>query len=130
VLQLCHNAVKFSEPGTTVALGSRVVPAHGSPDGLAHAHVWVRDQGVGIAGTEIDRVFDRFARAETGRGVEGSGLGLSIVSAIAEAHGGRVDVESTLGVGSVFTIVLPVLPVLPVPPLDRPDATDTQEDVL
>ncbi len=109
VLQLCHNAVKFSEPGSVVGIGSRFVRAEDA-NGTAHAELWVRDAGVGIEPEALDRVFGRFARADTGRGVEGSGLGLAIVSAIAEAHGGSVDVESELGVGSTFTVVLPVRP--------------------
>ncbi|GAB4070027.1 HAMP domain-containing sensor histidine kinase [Angustibacter speluncae] len=119
VLQLCHNAVKFSEPGSTVGIGSQVVTA---ADGTREAHVWVRDSGVGIAAEDADRVFERFARAETGRGVEGSGLGLAIVAAIADAHGGRVDVDSDPGRGSTFTLVLPV---------DAPGdgTTEPEEDV-
>jgi two-component system OmpR family sensor kinase len=105
LLQLCHNAVKFSDPGSTIGIGSQVVTA---PDGAREAHVWVRDSGVGIATDDSERVFERFARAETGRGVEGSGLGLAIVAAIAEGHGGRVDVDSEPGRGSTFTVVLPV----------------------
>jgi two-component system OmpR family sensor kinase len=96
-LQLANNAVKFSEPGSTVAIGS-------SADETS-ARLWVRDEGVGIAPQDQQRVFDRFARAETG--VEGSGLGLTIVRSIANAHGGTVEVRSALGRGSMFTIVLP-----------------------
>jgi signal transduction histidine kinase len=123
LLQLCHNAVKFSDPGSTVGIGSRLVPAHESPDGEAHARVWVRDEGLGIAPDDVHRVFDRFARAETGRGVEGSGLGLAIVAAIAEAHGGHVDVDSEPGRGSVLTIVLPV-------PAGGPATTDDVREDL
>ena len=67
--------MKFTEPGTTVALGSS------ADDGAVR--VWVRDEGPGVAPEDVERIFDRFGRADTGRGVEGSGLGLSIVSAIA-----------------------------------------------
>jgi two-component system OmpR family sensor kinase len=69
--------------------------------------LWVCDAGVGIRAGELDRVFERFSRASSGLGVEGSGLGLSIVEAIATAHSGRAEVVSEPGVGSTFTIVLP-----------------------
>lgn len=98
-LQLAENAVKYSRPGSVVALGSAVV------DG--QARLWVRDQGVGIRPEELDRVFERFARIDSGRGVEGSGLGLTIVRAIARAHGGEVEVASHPGEGATFTLVVP-----------------------
>ncbi|WP_432512078.1 sensor histidine kinase [Kineococcus sp. SYSU DK001] len=102
LLQLVSNAVKFTRDGDLVALGSSV-------DGT-HLRFHVRDDGPGIEPGDLDRIFERFGRAATGRGVEGSGLGLSIVTAIAEAHGGRVEVLSTPGVGSTFTLVLPLHP--------------------
>lgn len=97
-LQLLSNAVKFSEDGSTVALGSSVDEAS--------VRLWVRDEGVGIAPDEQQWVFERFARAE-GATAEGSGLGLTIVRSIAQAHGGDVVLESAVGRGSTFTIVLP-----------------------
>lgn len=97
-LQLANNAVKFSEDGSTIALGS-------SADETS-VRLWVRDEGVGIASADQDRIFERFARADSG-GVEGSGLGLTIVRSIAQAHGGDVELTSTPGEGSTFTIVLP-----------------------
>src|SRR5690606_40645496 len=105
LLQLAANAVKFSAPGSVVALGSAV-----SDDG-ARVRVWVRDEGVGIAPDEQPRIFERFAQATTpGRAhPEGAGLGLAIVAAIAAGHGGRVLVASTPGVGSTFTLDLPLV---------------------
>jgi len=100
LLQLIANAVKFTGEGETIAVGSAIRGER--------LLLWVRDSGVGIAPSEVERIFERFARVETGRGAEGSGLGLSIVDAIASAHGGRVDVDSQLGRGSVFTIEVPV----------------------
>jgi signal transduction histidine kinase len=102
LLQLVSNAVKFTGPGDLIALGSTV------RDG--ELRVWVRDSGPGIESADLERIFERFGRAATGRGIEGSGLGLSIVTAIAEAHGGRVDVQSAPGVGSSFLLALPVKP--------------------
>lgn len=107
LLQLAANAVKFSAPGSVVALGSAV-----SDDG-ARVRVWVRDEGVGIAPEQQERIFERFAQATTPGSThpEGAGLGLAIVAAIAVGHGGRVLVASTPGVGSTFTLDLPLAPV-------------------
>jgi two-component system, OmpR family, sensor kinase len=100
MLQLVANAVKFSDDGSTVALGSALRGGR--------LHLWVRDEGIGIAPEQRERIFDRFARApgEAGRR-EGAGLGLAIVSAIAEGHRGTVRVDSHLGAGSIFFIDLP-----------------------
>jgi two-component system sensor histidine kinase BaeS len=72
----------------------------------------VADTGTGIAPADLPRVFDRFWRADDSRtrSTGGSGLGLAIARKLAEAHGGGITVESTLGAGSVFTIRLPVAP--------------------
>lgn len=96
-LQLVENAVAYSEPGSTIRIGSSA--------GGGEARLWVADRGRGIEAEHLDHVFDRFARAATD--TEGSGLGLTIVRAIVEAHGGRVEVDSEPGVGSTVTLVLP-----------------------
>ncbi|TDD94267.1 sensor histidine kinase [Jiangella asiatica] len=100
LLQLISNAVKFTEPGDTIAVGAQLAGGE--------ARLWVRDTGIGIAPEDAERIFDRFTRGDVGRGVDGSGLGLAIVSAIAEAHRGRVTVDSRLGGGAVFVISLPL----------------------
>ncbi|MEE1620446.1 HAMP domain-containing sensor histidine kinase [Zafaria sp. Z1313] len=99
MLQLCQNAVKFSADGSTVALGSALLG-----DTL---RLWVRDEGVGIRPEDREEIFLRFARGSNGSRAEGSGLGLTIVDAIAAAHGGTVSVQSTPGVGSTFYLDLP-----------------------
>ncbi|MGC4174100.1 sensor histidine kinase [Demequina sp.] len=96
-LQLAANAVKFSSAGSIVTLGSRA-----TADAVV---LWVADQGVGIAKEEQDRIFDRFERS--GQRLEGAGLGLPIVSAIAAAHHGTVTVDSSPGEGATFEISLP-----------------------
>lgn len=106
-LQLASNAVRYSEEGTRVQLGSAV-------EGRT-LRLWVRDQGIGVAPEDRERIFERFGRGASTR-QEGSGLGLTIVSAIAAAHGGRVSLESVEGTGSVFTMEIP----LRTPPTDRP----------
>ena len=68
----------------------------------------VADRGPGIPKEARNAVFERFGRVDVGRGVKGSGLGLPIVQAIARSHGGRVDLASTPGFGSTFTLVLPL----------------------
>ena len=72
-----------------------------------NAVVTIRDTGVGIKNEDRERIFDRFYRSDTARNEEGTGLGLSISRTIIEAHGGDIAVESELGKGSTFTVVLP-----------------------
>ena len=75
----------------------------------AEASLWVRDGGPGIPRRDQARIFERFARAsDSRRRSEGAGLGLSIVRAIAEAHGGRVMLSSRPGDGATFTVVIPL----------------------
>ena len=103
LLQLAQNAVKYSDPGTTVVLGAETAGAGAKRE----LRLWVRDQGIGVPANQQALIFERFHRVESGRGIEGSGLGLSIVAAIATAHHGRVTVDSESGVGSTFTITIP-----------------------
>ena len=67
----------------------------------------VEDDGIGIAPEDQDKIWQRFWQADPARSNGGAGLGLAMVRWIAEAHGGRVAVESTPGEGSTFTFVLP-----------------------
>jgi two-component system, OmpR family, sensor kinase len=99
-LQLAENAVHHSGGNGAIRLGSSVV--NGT------ARIWVRDEGAGVPADERDAVFERFHRGSTGTRAQGSGLGLAIVKAIAEAHGGRVDLVSVPGRGATFSIVIPV----------------------
>ena len=101
-LNLVDNAVRYTPPGGTVTL--EVLRAGDE------ALFRVLDNGVGIPAEDVPRIFDRFYRVDRNRAREagGTGLGLAISRWIAEAHGGRIDVESTLGEGSTFTVVLPL----------------------
>jgi heavy metal sensor kinase len=98
---LVDNAIKYSPQGTRVDIVS----------GAAHdrAFLAVTDQGPGIAPQHQPHLFERFYRVDRSRSREmgGTGLGLSLVSSAAQAHGGRVEVKSAEGRGSTFTIVLP-----------------------
>jgi signal transduction histidine kinase len=99
VMQLAENAARQTGRADVIALGTRVV------DG--EAHVWVRDTGQGIPYDEQPHVFDRFVRGSGNGRADGAGLGLSIVDAIARAHGGRVELSSRPGAGATFTLVIP-----------------------
>ena len=113
LLNLVDNAVKYAGDGGEVSVRLRRVPG-------AVALV-VSDRGVGISPAEQARIFERFYRAESARArnVRGSGIGLSLVKHIAEAHGGRVEVESAVGVGSTFTVYVPAAPVVEPAPEER-----------
>ncbi len=98
-LQLADNAAKYSAAGTPIELGSALTPT-----GL---RCWVTDSGPGIPESVRARIFERFGRADSSRGTAGSGLGLSIVQALVQAHGGRIELATEVGHGSTFTMVLP-----------------------
>ncbi|WP_372444402.1 ATP-binding protein [Micromonospora qiuiae] len=104
VANLVENAINYSGVETTVRVTARSAEEH--------VEIAVTDQGIGIAPGEVDRIFERFYRADQARSraTGGTGLGLAIVKHIASNHGGRVDVTSTLGGGSTFTLRLPARP--------------------
>jgi two-component system phosphate regulon sensor histidine kinase PhoR len=101
VVNLLDNALKYSEPKSTVVLKS--------DRQNSEVVISVRDQGIGIAQKHLPRIFERFYRVDKARSrsMGGTGLGLAIVKHIAQAHGGYVTVESKLGEGSRFSIHLP-----------------------
>lgn len=104
VLQhLLENAAKYSPPGAPIYISSEV-----RNDRLITS---VADRGAGIDDLERSMIFDKFYRGQSQRyRVQGTGMGLAIVKAIVEAHGGRIDVTSQLGQGSVFSFGLPLVP--------------------
>jgi len=99
---LIDNALKFTDTGGSV----KVLLERRA----GRAALEVRDTGAGIPREHLGRVFERFYRVDTARSRElgGTGLGLSIVKNVMQSHGGEVRVESTLGEGSLFTILLPL----------------------
>lgn len=99
---LVENAIKYTETGGKVEVGCEVRPES--------VVVWVRDTGIGIAPVDQTRLFEKFYRvARKGQLQQrGTGLGLAIVKSIAERHGGRVWVDSQLGRGSLFSMLIPL----------------------
>jgi two-component system sensor histidine kinase BaeS len=102
LLILVDNAVKYTPEG------GRVTMVGGADAGAVV--ISVADTGCGIAADDLPHVFERFWRADKVRSREagGTGLGLTIAKQIAEAHGGRLDAQSEVGRGSVFTVHLPL----------------------
>jgi two-component system, OmpR family, heavy metal sensor histidine kinase CusS len=107
VNNLIDNAIKFTLPGGKIV----VEVVRSDPD---WAVIRVRDTGTGIAPDDIQHLFERFFRGDRSRdrrGIQhGSGLGLSICQAVVRAHGGTIQVDSRLGDGTTFTVLLPCLP--------------------
>jgi len=99
LINLVHNAIKFTPTGGEIHL--RV---HQDAE---QTTIEVQDTGVGIAPIEQIRLFERFYKSDKARRSEGTGLGLAIAKHIVQAHGGTISVESVLGEGSTFQIVLP-----------------------
>jgi signal transduction histidine kinase len=101
VRNLIDNALRHTPAGGEVKVV--VERSHG------RASVHVIDNGEGIASREVTRIFERFYRVDSARSraTGGTGLGLAIVRHVAESHGGTVDVRSSLGQGSTFSINLP-----------------------
>lgn len=103
LVNLIDNAVKYSDANRPVRVESKA-------DGR-HVEVAIVDQGPGIEPTHLARLFERFYRVDQGRSRQlgGTGLGLSIVKHIAHVHGGEVSVESIVGQGSRFSLLLPAI---------------------
>jgi two-component system sensor histidine kinase SenX3 len=98
---LLTNAIAYSPEHTRIAVGTRVA------DSIVE--IAVKDQGIGIAANDLDRVFERFYRVDQARSrvTGGTGLGLAIVKHVSQNHGGECTVWSEVGVGSTFTLRLP-----------------------
>ncbi len=99
---LLDNALKYTNDEGTVA-----IDAYEQDSQIV---IRVRDNGAGIPPAEISKIWDRLHRGDTSRSQPGLGLGLSLVSAVVQAHGGRIGVQSEPGGGSVFTLYLPSIP--------------------
>lgn len=115
ITQLLSNACRYSPDGGDIALKAWSTPRETS--------ICISDQGIGIPSHELESIFTPFHRLDTGdtRKTGGVGLGLCLAKEIISLHGGRIEVKSTPGEGSSFTILLPRLPVQ----TDMPDRQDS-----
>lgn len=110
LINLVHNAIKFTPSGGVIVVGTMLEP------GEQAQRFFVRDTGVGIRPEELPRIFERFYKADRARskatfigpGGGGGGLGLAIARHLVEAHGGRIEVQSTPGHGSTFSFIIPI----------------------
>lgn len=102
---LLSNALKFTRKGGTISLSAEEI----TDDGLKKIKFIVSDNGIGISENELSKIFDRFYKIQSflPSNTEGSGIGLSIVKELVEMHRGEINVESTFGKGTKFTIILP-----------------------
>jgi two-component system phosphate regulon sensor histidine kinase PhoR len=102
MVNLLDNAVKYSGERKEISVGLTVE--------RDEVRIAIRDRGIGIPSAEQKKIFEKFYRVGSTlvHDVKGSGLGLAIVKHVVHAHGGRVELASTPGEGSTFTIVLPV----------------------
>lgn len=117
VVQLASNAVRYSATGSAIELATRWVEADsrearravdsGAQPARRFLEVSLQDEGIGIPAEQLERIFDRFGRADNAVSREGSGLGLAIVEAIVTAHGGAAQADSTVGSGSTLTLWFP-----------------------
>ena len=101
LVNLIHNAVKFTAPGGSIMLSA-------TEDG-GFVRFTVQDTGVGIPEDDLPRIFERFYRVDRSRSGGGTGLGLSIARHIVEAHGGKIWAESVEGQGSTFYFTIPIV---------------------
>ncbi len=109
VSNLCSNAIKYNHPGGTVTVSVRAISPSETGVETDRIRLRVADTGIGIPEAYQDRIFERFFRVDKSRSksVGGTGLGLSIVKHAVALHGGRIEVESREGAGTVFTVFFP-----------------------
>jgi PAS domain S-box-containing protein len=101
VTNLLENASKYSPAGNDIEVGAQ--------SDTEMVSIWVKDHGAGIPASEQERIFDKFTRLISTNGPKGLGLGLAYCRLAVQAHGGRIWVESELGVGSRFIFTLPII---------------------
>jgi signal transduction histidine kinase len=129
VANLLGNAIKCSPAGSTIQISTSIYQESEAEKTapMRYVKVSVRDSGGGIAPRDREHVFDRFHRADRAliNGLGETGVGLAVAKALVEAHGGRIWVESEMGVGSTFSFLLPITEAyndpwmeMDVPPLD------------
>jgi len=100
-LNLVENAIKYTQANGKIAISTKTMNNH--------IQIKIKDTGLGISESDLPYIFDRFYRPKISRSSNGSGLGLSIVKSIILSHGGKISVESTPGIGTSFTLLLPLI---------------------
>jgi two-component system phosphate regulon sensor histidine kinase PhoR len=106
LVNLVHNAVKFTPPGGRVVVSAELAAQESERDEVILS---VQDTGVGIPADDLPRIFERFYKADRARSGGGTGLGLAIAKHVVQGHGGRIWAESVEGEGSTFFFTLPVV---------------------
>jgi CHASE2 domain-containing sensor protein/signal transduction histidine kinase len=101
LFNVLENAIKYSPSGTTIRL------RHSSTQGWLECRI--SDQGPGIAAEDLPELFSQYKRFDSAQGSDGLGLGLTMVKAVVERHGGRIECESSVGKGTTFSLQLPLL---------------------
>jgi PAS domain S-box-containing protein len=101
LVNLLSNAAKYSPVGRHILLKLE--------QSMQGVHVIVQDEGMGISETDLNHLFEPFYRSDAVSKIDGTGLGLAIVKQSVEAHGGVIECESRLGVGTTFTVTLPLI---------------------
>ena len=122
LINILSNAIKYTPNGGTIRI---VASVRGD-----EVHIQVKDNGIGIPKADLDRLFERFYRVDKARSRDrgGTGLGLSIAKEIADAHGGRISIESQEKVGTTVHIYLPIHPEEPSVTVEEdPGRFDAQE---
>ncbi|MFN0043368.1 MAG: ATP-binding protein [Alphaproteobacteria bacterium] len=112
VQNLVDNAIKYGRPGSTVAIAARTELRPDLEGGTHWVAIEVRDQGDGISREHLSRLTERFYRVDAARSREmgGTGLGLAIVKHVVNRHRGAIEIASTIGIGSSFTVRFPANP--------------------
>ena len=102
ILNLLSNAIKYTNPGGKISINIS--------EKNNKVHILVKDTGIGIPKHMLNNVFERYQQVDSSltRGIEGSGLGLSIVKSFVGLHGGTIKVKSEENVGSEFHVILPI----------------------
>ncbi len=132
LINLLSNGVKFTPDGGQVSLIINSQPIKDDTDNYPHGffRITVKDTGIGISPENIEKLFKPFVQIDSAlnRQYEGTGLGLSLVKSIVELHGGRVKVESEVGVGSSFIVDIPWLTNIPSFPIKETEMIEPEPE--